>query len=146
MLEILTTVSDAASGSFTIGDLMKILGWVTAFVSMVMGYVFHARAKAAEEKVKKLRVEEPVPTVPVTKVGGHAHYYQHEALVRRVDVLERDFADFEEKQSSQYVSLLEAGHARENAIKDKLDAQIRELHARLDDQFGPRPKKPGGGR
>jgi hypothetical protein len=136
--------------------LDKILPWLSALVIGVLGVVFKfqanaaaERAKQAEDQVKSLRLEEPVPEIPtrMRKVFNPPSWDQHVALERRVGVLETDLKAAEEKAAAQYLSLIEAGHARENSIKEKMDAQTRELHARLDDQFGPRPvKKTGGAR
>jgi hypothetical protein len=91
------------------------------------------------------RLEEPVPTVPVRKVPGGVHYYQHEALDRRVGELEKDVKEIKDNQADQYVQILEAGQERELRLMEKMDGQTRELHARLDDQFGPRPVRRKGG-
>lgn len=137
----------------TLSSIMTVLGWVTGFVAMVLTAVFksqakaaEAKAEAAEDKVKSMRLEDPVPTVPVQKVGGPAHFYQYEALERRVGVVEASLKEVIQQKAAEYVSILEAGQERELRLMEKMDGQTRELHARLDDQFGPRPKKAGGGR
>lgn len=153
MTDFLTMLGDAGTKPDPMIPGSWVLSLVGLIITTVLSIVFKSqanaaaeRAKQAEEKVKTMRLEDPVPTVPVVKIQGPVSWFQHEGLERRVSVLEQEFKTMEERQASQYLSLLNAGHEREVNIKDKIDGVAREWHARLDDQFGPRPKKPGGGR
>lgn len=129
-----------------VDPLDKILPWITTILGVVLGFVFKIqanaaaeRAKQAEEKVKSLRVEEPVPTVPTRKVPGAVTWDSFAPLVARMDRMERHLDDVRKEQSDQFKELLEAGAAREQRLVDKVDDVARALHSRIDDHL-PRPR------
>lgn len=94
-----------------------------------------------ERKAAPTRLVKPVPTVPVQRVPSAVTFHQHEALDRRVGRLEEEVKQLARDQAEQFKDILEAGQERERRLADKMDSQTRELHGRLDDQFGPRPQR-----
>lgn len=135
--------------------LDKILPWVTAFVVAVLGVVFKfqanaaaERAKQAEDKVKSLRLESPVPEVPVAmrKIAGVPSWNDHSTLVERVARLENHIDRMRDEQAEQYRDILTSGANRQAEIvkqlSEKIDEVAVEWHRRLDQFFTKTPPRP----
>jgi hypothetical protein len=121
--------------------LDKILPWITTFVGVVLAAVFKVQA----DKAKALRIEDPVPTVPVRKVPGVPSWNDHSNLVERVGRLESHIDKMRDEQAEQFRDLLIAGATRQEAIvkqlSDKIDTVARDWHGRLDAISRP-PNRP----
>lgn len=121
--------------------LDKILPWVTTFVAMVLAAVF----KAQLDRARSLKIEDPIPTVPVRKVPGVPSWNDHSNLVERVGRLEAHIDKMRDEQAEQFKDLLIAGASRQEAIvkqlSDKIDQVARDWHGRLDALSG-HPKPP----
>ncbi len=134
--------------------LDKILPWVTAFVVAVLSIVFKTqanaaaeRAKQAEDKVKSLRLEPPVPEVPVAmrKVPGSPTWSDHGSLVDRVARLEGHVEQMRTEQAEQFRDILNSGANRQAEIvrqlSEKIDQVAVEWHRRLDQFFTKTPPR-----
>jgi hypothetical protein len=121
--------------------LDKILPWVTTFVAMVLAAVF----KTQLDRARAVKIEDPMPTVPVRKVPGVPSWNDHSNLVERVGRMEDQVERMRSEQSEQFRDLLIAGTTRQEAIvkqlSDKIDQVAREWHGRLDALSG-QPKPP----
>lgn len=140
-------------GLLLAADTMVSGDWVKTFVVAVISAVFagatslvvgltKGRKKGQEDEQKKqerhVTLKEPVAEVPVRKVPMPPTWDQHDALMKRVEVVERDVRDLRNDQAKQYKDLLDSGTERERRLTDKLDTLMRELHGRLDEIFKPK--------
>ena len=134
--------------------LDKILPWVTTVLGVVLGFVFKLqanasaeRAKQAEDKVRSLRLETPVPEVPVAmrKIAGVPSWNDHSTLVERVARLENHIDRMRNEQAEQYRDILTSGANRQAEIVKQLSEKIDEVavdwHRRLDQFFTKTPPR-----
>lgn len=123
------------SGNWIIG----LIGAIAAGIALVLG-----KKQGIKEATNNITLQSPMPEVPVRKVPGTVSWYDHSTLAERVGRLENHIDSLRREQADQFKDLLESGSVREVRIMEKIDAVAREWHARMDTQFGPKPR--GGAR
>ena len=99
--------------------------------------------KGQQSSAKDVRIEEPVPEVPVRKVYTPPTFSQHQDLVRRVCLIESEakahreyveaqLRDIRREGSEQFVKLMNAGEVRKDAIMESMNDMVRAFHSRVD--------------
>ena len=127
------------SGDWILGAI-KVVGvaigaagsaWIVAF------------RKGQKSTAKDVRIEEPVPEIPVRKVYTPPTFSQHQDLVRRVTLIEADakahreyveaqLRDIRREGGEQFVKLMTAGEQRKDAIMESMNDMVRAFHSRVD--------------
>ena len=118
--------------------------WITSFVVAVVGAAGAAvvawKKGEAKGRGDKVTLQDPVPTVPMSKVSTPPSWDAHRALCDRVTRLEETTQELRRDMAGQYRELMQAGEARERSISDKLDGIARGLHHRIDELMQPKMK------
>ncbi len=111
-----------------------IIALLVAVIPLVGGVWIKAKqaGKTEVENLRSVRVEDPVPTVPVIKVFPTPTYHQFQALDARVSAVEAEVREFRAALGKQFQHVLEAGADRQERIFEKIDDVARALHARID--------------
>jgi len=134
MMQLLAQAADTG------GDHMT-GAWVTGLIVAVITAIF-AGFKGGMAKRQSMTLEEPVPTVPTSKVYTPPTWDAHRAVCDRVSRLEESFGELRREQASQYKDMMQATNGLESRLGSKLDSIAREIHARIDLNLkpGPRPR------
>ena len=119
-----------AQAADTGGDHMT-GAWVTGLIVAVITAIF-AGFKGGMAKRQSLTLEEPVPTVPTSKVYTPPTWDAHRAVCDRVSRLEEAFGEMRREQASQYKDMMQATNGLETRLGSKLDVIAREIHERID--------------
>ena len=129
---------------FMIAETMISGEWITAFVVAVVGAVGASLAAYKKGQASpKMKIDEPVPEIPVRKVYTPPTFSQHQDLVRRVTMIEADakahreyveaqLRDIRREGGEQFVKLMTAGEQRKDAIMESMNDMVRAFHSRVD--------------
>jgi hypothetical protein len=128
--------------SITFEEVLKLLGWVSSFtmalVAAILTPILKKRWK--EEAKSEATVTLTGQPIQIQNTPGPVTFNDLLPITERISRIETDVKELREGQAVQFVQILESGAERENRLRDKLDAIARELHHRLDLQFGPKPR------
>ena len=129
---------------FMLAETMISGEWLTAFVVALVGAVGAALAAYKKGQASpKVKIDEPVPEIPVRKVYTPPTFSQHQDLVRRVTMIEADakahreyveaqLRDIRREGGEQFVKLMTAGEQRKDAIMESMNDMVRAFHSRVD--------------
>ena len=115
--------------------------WLIQVIGAIVGggAAWLAKGKLEEGKRQRMKIDEPVPEVPIRKNYTPPTWDAHRAVCERVSRLEQSFEDLRREQASQYKDMMQATNGLESRIGGKLDGIAREIHHRIDEIFKPKP-------
>lgn len=131
--QLLAQAQDAGGGDHMTG------AWVTGMLVAVITAIF-AGFKGGLAKRQSLTLEDPVPTVPTSKVYTPPTWDAHRAVCDRVSRLESAFEELRREQASAYRDMMTATNGVETRISDKLDGIASAIHNRIDEIYKPKPR------
>lgn len=105
-----------------------VIALVSAVITALVGGGLY-KLKEAKDTVK---IEKPVPTVPVLLKETFATKTELADVKNHVLRVERSVGEIRREQSEQFKELLEAGEGRAERLSEKMDHGLRAVHARLD--------------
>lgn len=114
--------ADMMSGKF-------VIALVSAIITALVGGGLYKYREGAKNSMK---IEKPVPTVPVAIRENFATKRELADVKSHVLRVEGSVAEVRREQSEQFKELLEAGEGRAERISDRMDSGLRAVHARLD--------------
>lgn len=128
LLHVLATGGGDADPQISGNWVITLIGAIFSGLALLLG------KKMGKAEAQGMRLEDPVPEIPTRtrKISQPPSWDQHEALIRRVTVIESELKQLRDENSREYKQLLEAGAAREHRIMDKMDAIARDWHERMD--------------
>jgi hypothetical protein len=111
------------SGNWIIG----VIGALSTAAALILGKV------QGRKEASAMVINEPVPTVPTSKVFTPPTWDAHRALVDRVTAVEHITQELRRDMAVQYREIMMAGGERETRLTDKLDHIASAIHSRIDD-------------
>jgi hypothetical protein len=132
--------------NITFDEVLKLLGWISTFTLAIIGAILGPILKKRwkEEAKAESTVTLSGQPIHVQNTPGFVTFNDIKPLTDRMERFDQDLRDLRRDQGEQYKQLLESGQERETRIKDKMDDVARDWHARLDLQFGPKPRTSRG--
>ncbi|WAC20994.1 hypothetical protein OVA24_06310 [Luteolibacter sp. SL250] len=128
--------------NITFDEVLKLLGWISTFtmalIAAILGPILKKRWK--EEAKAESSVSISGQPIRIQNTPGFVTFNDIKPLTDRMERFDQDLRDLRRDQGEQYRQLLESGQERETRIKEKMDDVARDWHARLDLQFGPKPR------
>jgi hypothetical protein len=140
MMTLPLILADASPDTLISGN------WITAFVVAVIGSVTSGilawKKGEAKGRSEKITLTEPMPEIPTRRVYSPPTFYQHQELMRRVDALEKgttahreyvegQFRAIRRENSEQFITLMNAGETRKDAIMEEVRTEMNRIYERI---------------
>lgn len=122
----------------TADESPQLLPWITTFVVAVIGAVGAAFARKQgrqEADQRSVNLKDPVPEVPVVLKQQFATRHELCEVRSHIQRVEQQVGEIRDEQRQQFKELLQAGESRAERLGERLSAEIRGVHQRVDEFY-----------